>query len=161
LIKHEVIPVVGELAKPETYQEALDKSTFIIDNVIDFTAKEPFTSNKALLDATVKSAAALQVTKTYIYTSGILVYTHSAEEVRDENSPLPGDHPVFKGRIAFEREVLDHTGVRGIVIRPGYVYGGSSGAGNHLSEFFAKAKQDKIVIPSKYILSIYVSVLIL
>ena len=160
MIKHEVIPVVGELAKPETYQEALDKSSFVIDNVIDFTAQEPFTSNKALLDATVKSAAALQVTKTYIYTSGLLVYTHS-EEVRDENSPLPGDHPVFKGRIAFEREVLEHNGVRGIVIRPGYVYGGSSGAGNHLSEFFAKAKQDKIVIPSKYILSIYVSVLIL
>ena len=148
MIKHEVIPVVGELAKPETYQEALDKSSFVIDNVIDFTAQEPFTSNKALLDATVKSAAALQVTKTYIYTSGLLVYTHS-EEVRDENSPLPGDHPVFKGRIAFEREVLEHNGVRGIVIRPGYVYGGSSGAGNHLSEFFAKANQDKIVIPSK------------
>ena len=69
MIKHEVIPVVGELAKPETYQEALDKSTFVIDNVIDFTAQEPFTSNKVMLDATAKSAAALHVTKTYIYTS--------------------------------------------------------------------------------------------
>ena len=46
MIKNEVIPVVGELAKPETYQEALDKSTFVIDNVIDFTAQEPFNSKK-------------------------------------------------------------------------------------------------------------------
>jgi len=99
------------------------------------------------LDATVKSAAALQVTKTYIYTSRILVYTHS-EEVRDENSSLPGDHPAFKARIELEREVLSHTGVRGIVIRPGYVYG-SSAKGNTLSVFFDKAKQDKIVIQSK------------
>ena len=45
--------------------------------------------------------------------------------------------------------MLDHTGVRGIVIRPGYVYGGSSGKGNTLSVFFEKAKQDKIVIQSK------------
>ena len=148
LIRHEVIPVVGELSKPETYQEVLDKVTYVIDNVLDFASQDPFAANKTLVEATAKSAATHQVAKTYIYTSGILVYTHS-EEVRDENSPLPGDFPFFKGRIAFERYVQSHTGVRGLVIRPGFVYGGASGAGNHLTHFFENGKKDKIVLNSK------------
>ena len=147
LISHEVIPVVGELSKPDTYHEVLDKVTYVIDNALDFTSQDPFTSNKILVEATAKSATH-QVAKTYIYTSGILVYTHS-EDVRDENTSLHGDFPFFEGRIAFEQYVRCHTGVRGLVIRPGFVYGGSSGAGNHLTHFFENGKKDKIVLNSK------------
>jgi len=39
--------------------------------------------------------------------------------------------------------------VRGIVIRPCAVYGGSFGAGNNLLRFFEKAKQEKIVLNSR------------
>ena len=126
----------------------MDKATYVIDNVLDFASQDPFASNKALVEATAKSAATHQVAKTYIYTSGGLVYSHS-EAVQDENTPLPGDFPVFKARIAYERYVQSHTGVRGFVIRPGFVYGGSSGAGNHLSHFFENGKKDKIVLNSK------------
>jgi len=145
LIRHEVIPVVGDLSKPETYHGVLDKVTYVIDNVLDFTTKDPFAGNKILIEATAKSAAVHQVNKTYIYTSGVLVYSHS-EEVNDENTPVTGDNPVFKGRIDFERHVQGHTGVRGIVLRPGFVYGGASGAGNHLVSFFENGKKDKIVL---------------
>ena len=62
-----------------------------------------------LVEATAKSAATLHVDKTNIHTSGLPVYTHS-DEVRDENT-LPGDFPVFKSLIAFERYVQEHTGV--------------------------------------------------
>jgi len=132
----------------------LDKATYVIDNVLDFTAQDPFEGNKILVEATAKSAAAHHVAKTYIYTSGTLIYPHS-EEIRDENSPLSGDFPITKGRIAFERYVQTHTGLRGIVIRPGFVYGGqgiSFGAGNQLARFFEDGTKDKIVINSKCIL---------
>jgi len=43
--------------------------------------------------------------------------------------------------------------VRGIVIRPCAVYGGSFGAGNNLLRFFEKAKQEKIVLNSNEISS--------
>lgn len=145
LVRHEVIPVVGDINNTATYQDALDKSTIVVDTVLDFTQKDPLAANKTLLEATAKSGATIGVSKTYIYTSGVLVYAHS-EEVRDENSPLPGDHDFFKARIAFENETLKHTGVRGIVIRPGFVYGGASGAGNHLTNFFSNAEKDKIVL---------------
>lgn len=146
MVRHEVIPVVGDLAKPETYHEALDKSTYVVDTVLDFSSgQDIFAPNRALVEATAKSAATHHVEKTYIYTSGVLCYDNS-ELVRDENSPLPGDLPVFKARIGFERYVQEHTGLRGIVIRPGFVYGGASGAGNHLTNLVEAAKKDKIVL---------------
>ena len=85
---------------------------YVIDNVVDFSSKDPFggEANRVLVEETAKSAATHHINKTYIYTSGLLVYTHS-DEVRDENTPLQGDFPVLKSRIAFERYVQEHTGV--------------------------------------------------
>jgi len=145
LVRHEVIPVVGDINNSSTYQEALDKSAIVVDTVLDFGNQDPLSANKHLLEATAKSGAAHGIKKTYIYTSGVLVYTHG-ESVRDENSPLPGDHQFFKARIAFENQTLNSSEVRGIVIRPGFVYGGASGAGNHLTNFFNVADKDKIVL---------------
>lgn len=143
LVRHEVIPVVGDINQPSTYEEALNKSFLVVDTVLDFSQKDPLAANKTLLEATTKSAEAHGTTKTYIYTSGVLVYAH-ANEWRDETHPLPGDFDFFKGRIAFENIVLSQTKVRGIVIRPGFVYGGATGAGNHLANFFTP--KEKIVI---------------
>jgi len=148
LIRHEVIPVVGDLNNPSTFLVALNASAIVVDTVLDFTQKDPFAPNRGLLEATAKSAAELGVVKTYIYTSGVLVYPNSTR-VQDESSSLKADDtaPLFKGRIAFENEVLSHTGVRGIVLRPGFVYGGATGAGNFLASFFANdSSKDKIVL---------------
>jgi len=150
LARHEVTPVVGDINDPASYHEALAHASVVIDTVMDFARikGDLFEANRILLTATAKAAAEQEVTKTYIYTSGVLVYDHS-ERVRDESYTLKSETllPIFKARVAFENEVLNHSGVRGIVLRPGFVFGGAAGAGNHLHGFFQKAStSDKIVI---------------
>jgi len=147
LAKHEIIPVVGDINQPETYHDALAQSSVIIDTVLDFSQKDVFAANRTLLEATAKSAEAQEVTKTFIYTSGVLVYDDS-DLVRDETHSLKSEHlaPVFKARVAFENEVLKHPGVSGIVLRPGFVFGGATGAGNHLHSYFEATTKPKIVI---------------
>jgi len=148
LVRHEVIPVVGDINDPSTYHEALARSAVVVDTVLDFSQQDPFAANRRLLNVTAEFAQEASVVKTYIYTSGVLVYPHG-ENVRDETFSMKSDDlaPIFKGRVAFENEVLSHTGVRGIVIRPGFVYGGATGAGNFLVSFFSNdASKDKIAI---------------
>jgi len=147
LVRHEVIPVVGDLNQLSTFTEALAAANVVVDTVSDFSQQDPFAPCRALLEATSKSGSSQGVTKTYIYTSGVMVYPDS-ERVRDETFPLKDADvlPFFKGRIAFEEEVLHHAGVRGIVLRPGWVFGGPSGNGNHLVRFINRVAQDKIVI---------------
>jgi len=70
--------------------------------------------------------------KTYIYCSGILVYGHSEHTV-DENTPtkpVPGS----KKRIDLEKLILADDKVNGIVLRPGWVYGGDGG--KYMSSFW-------------------------
>lgn len=55
MVRHEVIPVVGDLEKPETYQDAVDKSAYVIDTVFaSFTAEDLFRPNKELLESVAK-----------------------------------------------------------------------------------------------------------
>ena len=108
LVRHEVIPVVGDFHKPETWLDVLPKVAWVITTVPDFEGQ--MASNKLILEAVAKSAQESGVLKTFIFTSGALVYAHSLE-VRDENSPIVPDHPFFGILRAFEKEVLDHSHV--------------------------------------------------
>jgi len=147
LVRHEVIPVVGDVNDPQSFHDAVHRASVVVDTVVDFTQPDPFVANHKLLELTTKLGHEQGVEKTYIYTSGILVYTHS-DHVRDETHSLKSDklEPFFKARVAFENQVLAHEGVRGIVIRPGFVYGGAAGAGNHLLSYFSNGSKDKIVL---------------
>jgi len=117
LIRNEVIPVVGDLNKPETYQE-VTKSAFVIDTVYDLARlgqPDGHAPNKVLLEVVAKAGEAQGVRKTYIFTSGVLVCS-DGQEWRDENT-LPTSPPPFKERIDFEAVVRNHPGVRyGFVI---------------------------------------------
>jgi len=144
LMRHEVIPVVGDFHKPETWGEVLEKVAWVITTVPDFEGT-PMTGNRALLEAVAISSEASGIRKTFIFTSGVLVYPHSLE-VRDENCPILPDNPFFDLLRSFEKEVLAHHTVRGIVLRPGAVYGGSSGNGNNLLRFFTNGDKDKLSI---------------
>jgi nucleoside-diphosphate-sugar epimerase len=65
--------------------------------------------------------------KTFVYTSGG-VYGDQPGKVLDEDAPIASDaHPWSKARYEFEQKLVQSSQVRGVIIRPGWVYGNSSG----------------------------------
>ena len=115
LIRHEVIPVVGDLNKADSYINILDRCAIVVDTVADLfsQAEDPCAVNRILLDACTRESdpSSGKVKKTFIYTSGVLAYTHS-DEVRDENTPATSDFPFVKARRRFEQDLLSHPEVR-------------------------------------------------
>ncbi|NOK20133.1 NAD-dependent epimerase/dehydratase family protein [Corallococcus carmarthensis] len=86
------------------------------------------TSNDKDVDAPAVAAVlgALQGTnKTFLYTSGVWVHGHT-QGVANEEAPL-NSTPIVAWRPAVEQRALNTPGVRGIVIRPGVVYGNGTG----------------------------------
>jgi len=79
--------------------------------------------------------------KTFIYTSGILVYGDHPGEVVDETTPIP-PYPMVQWRIDHEKQVVGQDKLNGVVIRPGFVYGHSGS----LSAPLFKAAGDTLVI---------------
>jgi nucleoside-diphosphate-sugar epimerase len=64
--------------------------------------------------------------KAFVYTSGAWVHGDTAGVVADERSPLrPPELVSF--RVPLERRVLDAPDMRGVVLRPGIVYGHGAG----------------------------------
>jgi len=62
-----------------------------------------------------------------VYTSGG-VYGDQPGTILDEAAPIAQDaHPWAKARYEFEQKLVQSKVVHGVVIRPGWVYGNSSG----------------------------------
>ena len=86
------------------------------------------TSNDKDVDGPAVAAVlgALQGTnKTFLYTSGVWVHGHT-QGVAHEDTPL-NSTPIVAWRPAVEQRALSTPGVRGIVLRPGVVYGQGTG----------------------------------
>jgi len=64
--------------------------------------------------------------KTLVFTSGVWVYGDTGDRLVDETTP-PNPTKLVAWRPAHEQMVLQAAGVRGLVIRPGDVYGGPGG----------------------------------
>src|SRR5260370_16428480 len=126
LERHEIPPVIGDLAEPSSYAAVAAECSVLIHTAFDYggngVAKDK-TPLDTLLDAGRRGAKP----KTVIFTSGAWVYGDTGERLADETTPLK---PVklVAWRPAHEQLVLGAAGVRGLVIRPGDVYGGSPGA---------------------------------
>lgn len=122
---HEVIPVVGDLADPTTYSSVAARCAVVIHAAFDNKSRgvpKDRAAVEGLLEATRRGAQ----TRTFIYTSGVWVHGDTRGALVDETSPLD-PLPLVTWRPPHESLVLDAEGVRGIVIRPGCVYGGPGG----------------------------------
>lgn len=132
LRRDEIIPVLGDLSKPETYIEYVKQASVIVDNVYDTSEAQPGRSNKQLLDLVVETAEqGWHQKKTFIYTSGVLVYGDRPEEVVDETTPV-NPHPLIQWRIDHEKAVVGQDKINGVVIRPSFVYGYSGSFSSYL-----------------------------
>lgn len=115
-------PVLGDLADPATYADVMAAADGIV-----LTAYE-YSPRGVQVDATGIEAA-LGSTRSpgrfVIYTSGVWVLGSTPSPV-DETATLKPIELVA-WRPAHEQTILEAAGVRTAVVRPGVVYGGSSG----------------------------------
>jgi len=133
LARHEIEPVIGDLADPKRYADVAARCSVLIHTAFDYSeggvAKNKLTI-ETLLDAGRRGAAP----KTLIFTSGAWVYGDTGDHMVDETTPLD-PIKLVAWRPAQEQLVLRASGVRGLVIRAGCVYGG---AGGLTAPWFAK-----------------------
>lgn len=92
------------------------------------------TSNREEIDAPAVDAILERLRgsgKTFLYTSGVWVHGNTRGR-GDEDSPLDAAELVAF-RVPVERRVLTTPGIRGLVVRPGIVYGRNGGIPSMLS----------------------------
>ena len=120
LDRHEIRPVVGSLQDPGSWKGAEDASVLV------HAASEPGADMWAVDRAAIEGLLALAgrgaAPKTLLYTSGVWLYGSTGDRVADETTPL-APLPMSLPRAETERRVLSAAGVRGLVMRPGCVYG--------------------------------------
>jgi nucleoside-diphosphate-sugar epimerase len=122
LARAEVHPVLGDLGRPEGFVAAAESCSVLVHAAAEYgTGAFAFERNAvhALLAAARKRGPQ---PKTLIYTSGTWVYGNTGDRLVDETIPV-APVPHVSERPAVERLLLEADGVRGIVLRPGCVYG--------------------------------------
>jgi nucleoside-diphosphate-sugar epimerase len=128
------LPVVGNLAEPESYRAAAEGHDGYIHAAYDSTSNNGPAIDRAAIDvimaaakATPPAASGASGKRFIIYTSGVWVLGPAPEPVT-EDAPV---NPVslVAWRPPHEQLVLRETGphLRTMVIRPGIVYGGDHG----------------------------------
>jgi len=125
LVQHEIEPVIGDLADPKTYLDVASECALLVHTAFDYSANgvaKDKTAVETLLEAGRRGAKP----KTVIFTSGAWVYGDTGDRVVDETTP-PNPAKLVAWRPAHEQMVLQAAGMRGLVIRPGDVYGGAGG----------------------------------
>jgi len=115
LKQNEVHIVVGDIAAPEGYKNYLKEAAVVVDAVGD---------GSKLLEKVVEVTKGKSTKTLFIFTSGILVHASSSRVVDETNESTA---PLFEKRANFEKQTISSKDVRGVVIRPGFVYGGSGG----------------------------------
>jgi nucleoside-diphosphate-sugar epimerase len=125
LMRHEIAPVLGALETPERYREAAARADVLVHAAIDYTT-DTGSLDRLAVRALLGAAAEAWQPKRFLYTSGAWVYGDSGPEPVDEARPVRPP-AVVAWPPAVERLVLEAPHVRGVVFRPGVVYGGRGG----------------------------------
>jgi nucleoside-diphosphate-sugar epimerase len=136
--RHEVRPVIGAMQKPDSWRAAAKNCSVLIHAAVDYQA-DTFAVDRQTVEEFLALGQQGPQPKTVIYTSGVWVYGNTGAGLADETTPLNPPRLVAR-RPAAEQLVLAASGVRGIVIRPGCVYGRQGGL---TGMWFAGASKEK------------------
>lgn len=125
LAAQEIEPVRGTLSEPASYAAVARESAVLIHTAFDYSA-DGVRTDKIAVSALLDACREAPEPRTLIFTSGAWVYGDTGDRLVDEATPL---NPIalVAWRPAHEHLVLATPGVRGLVIRPGCVYGGRGG----------------------------------
>lgn len=124
LTRHEIHPVIGSIDDRATYLPVAERCNVLVHAADDKSDAEAI-DHKAI-DALLSVGAKGPQPKTFVYTSGVWVYGSTGRTAVDETSRL--DPVKLKPwRPAHEDLVLGAGHMRGIVVRPGTVFGRQGG----------------------------------
>jgi len=125
LIENEIHPVTGSMDQPDSYLAAAEQCAVLVH-----AAQDPRGDTVALDQRTVETLIGLggrgPKPKTLVYTSGVWVYGDTGGRLVDETTPLTPARRVT-WRPPIEQMVLTSDAIRGVVVRPGCVYGRQGG----------------------------------
>src|SRR6266850_3325764 len=125
LVQHEIVPVIGDLADPKTYLEVASECALLVHTAFDYSANG-VAKDRTAIDTLLEAGRRGAGPKTFIFTSGAWVYGDTGDRMVDETTPT-NPPKLVAWRPAHEQMVLQAAGVRGLVVRPGDVYGGPGG----------------------------------
>jgi len=117
LLRCEVIPVIGDVENV-----IVDDYSMIVDTATGMTAAEGKVSHGLLSKVLSFNSSNPSLKKTYVYTSGCLVYGDHPGELVTEETRLTSTQ--LGWRVELEKAILAGNQV---VMRPGWVYGLSGG----------------------------------
>ncbi len=123
----EIMPIKGDLSKPESFKKYLDDFEVAVHCAFDSTGKGVEQDAKTI-DVITAAFSKSKLPRQFIYTSGIWVYGSAGLQLVDEASPVnPID--IVKWRPAHEDKVLNAatSNFKTVVLRPGCVYGNVGG----------------------------------
>ena len=138
LARHEIRPVVGRMQEAARWASTAKNCSVLIHAAVDYQA-DTFAIDQQTVEFLLSVARQGPQPKTLIYTSGVWVYGNTRGALVDETTPLDPPKLVAR-RPAAEQMVLDAAGVRGLVLRPGCVYGYQGGL---TGMWFAAAVKEK------------------
>jgi nucleoside-diphosphate-sugar epimerase len=123
LEKRGAAPVVGQIGQPEIWIDAARGYDAYIHAALD-KAPRTAASDKAAIDAIIGAAQGGDHTPV-VYTSSLWVLGPTLQPA-DETTPL-NPIAISAWRVPHEQIVLNASGIRPIVLRPGLVFGGDRG----------------------------------
>jgi nucleoside-diphosphate-sugar epimerase len=125
VLKSRGVPaVVGQLGQPETWIDAARGHDAYVHAAVD-KAPRTAASDKAAIEALIGAAQQGGDHTPLVFTSSIWVIGPT-RQAADEATPL-NPIAISAWRAAHEQIVLNATGIRPIVVRPGLVFGGDRG----------------------------------
>ena len=138
LAKQEIHPVLGSMEKPDSYLEAAGECSVLVHAAMEWGPKG------ADLDRTTVETLILAGNrgphpKTLVYTSGVWIYGTTGRAAVDELAPVNPPRLVA-WRPSNEQRVLSASSIRGVVVRPGCLYGKEGGL---TALWFSGAYRDK------------------
>src|SRR6266487_1805691 len=125
LARQEIRPVIGDIGDPKSYADTAEECSVLVHAAFESSASA-VAKDKAAVDALIEAGRRGSQAKTLIFTSGVWVHGNTGDKLVDETNPLD-PIKLVAWRPAHEQLVLQAKAVRGLVIRPGCVYGGGGG----------------------------------
>ena len=121
----EIEPVVGDMRDPSSFRSRAEECSVFVHAAADYE-HDTAEADRAAVEALIELAAGKPSPGTLGYTSGVWVHGNTGDRLADESDALAPPE-VVAWRPDVERLVVGAEGVRGLVLRPGCVYGGAGG----------------------------------
>ena len=125
LLENEIRPVIGTLQDPSTWRAAAEGASVLIHAAVDYQT-DTAALDRATVGHLLEAATTGPAPKTLVYTSGVWVSGDTGSDPADETTPLRPPALVAH-RPGTENLVLRATHVKGLVVRPGIVFGRQGG----------------------------------